>query len=159
MNYRINTKVIFAVSALVIAFVAFFVYMLVSAPVDVKNNVAENDNATTSAEDTVDFILTAKHQYLDGIHTIVGKTELPTLCHRLVSEPFFVSDNNVEIRFSTIMVGEECENKLSEEKFKVSFEAPEDVDITATWNGKKVRLNLIPLQEGETLDDEIYIKG
>ncbi len=158
MNYRVNTKIIFLVVVLVIVAFGLFVYTLVSAP-DKQMQNKEEDNTSTTTEEVSDMLLTAKHQYVDGIHTIVGKATLPTPCHRLVSEPFFVGDNDVEIRFSTIMVGEECPSELFDEKFKVTFEAPEDVNITALWNGKKIRLNLVPLQEGETLEDEIYIKG
>ncbi len=158
MNYRINMKVISLVILLVLVAVALFVYTLVSAPADVEN-IVENENMTSVVVE--EHMLTAKHQYLEGVHTVAGKTEVPTLCHRLVSESFFIKEDQseVEMRFNTLLEGEECTNQLFEVPFRVSFEASEDVSISATWNGEPVRLNLIPLQSGETLDDEIYIKG
>jgi len=78
-----------------------------------------------------------------------------------LTEPFFTGDgaSQVEIRFSTLLEGEECPSEYFEVPFRVSFESQENVDISATWNGDPIRLNLIPLMPGETLEDELYIKG
>lgn len=158
MNYRINTKVVTLVAILVFFAIGLFAYMLISAPTEVS--VSQDDQASTTQQ-SEERLMTAKHQFVNGIHTIVGKTEVPTPCHRLVAEPFFVTENpvGVEIRFNTLLEGEECPSQLFEVPFKVSFEAPEDAILTATWNGGPVRLNLIPVPEGEVLDDEMYIKG
>lgn len=158
MNYRINTKVVTAVAVLVCIAIGLFVYTLVTAPTEIS---VSDENQTGILEENDQRILTAKHQYVDGVHTIAGKTEVPTPCHRLVAEPFFVqgSTEGVEIRFNTLLEGEECPSELFEVPFRVSFEANEDASLSATWNGAPVRLNLIPLQEGEVLDEEIYIKG
>jgi len=158
MDYRINTKVIAVVIALVLLAVALFVYTLVSAPADTE---PVDTTETATQEDADTEIITAKHQYQDGVHTIAGKAEVPTPCHRLVTEPFFTQadSTNVEVRFSTLLEGEECPSQPFEVPFLVSFEAPEDVTISATWNGNAIRLNLVPVAPGETIDDELYIKG
>ncbi len=159
MNYRINTKVIILVILLLLIAGALFVYILISAPTTVQNNVVKDEiNVTTQLKERT---LIAKHQFLDGVHTIVGKAEVPTSCHRLVAEPFYVENEQsaVEVRFNTLLEGEECPSQLFEVPFRVSFEALEDAVITAIWDGGHVRLNLVPVQPGETLEDELYIKG
>jgi hypothetical protein len=133
------------------------VYTLVSAP---SPSDVSSEAAIEEFDETPEIILSAKHQYIDGIHTIAGVSEVPTRCHRLITEPFFVGGmERVEIRFNTLLEGEACPSEYFEVPFRVSFEAPENIDISATWNGDTIRLNLIPLQPGETLEDEIYIKG
>jgi len=156
MNYRINTKVVTLVALLVVVVVGLFVYTLISTP----SEVVPPESQTPAPQDE-ERILTARHQYVDGIHTIAGVTEVPTPCHKLVAETFFTEENptDVEIRFNTLLEGEECPSQPFEVPFRVSFEAGENAVISATWNGGPVRLNLIPLQPGETLEDEIYPKG
>lgn len=158
MNYRINTKVVSLVVMLVLVAAVLFVYTLVSAPTGEK---IVFDETNTTQSNKVEKVLTAKHQFQDGLHTIVGSADVPTRCHRLVAETFFTSEDlsSVEVRFSTFMEGEACPNEFFEVPFRVSFEAREDVVLQATWNGDIARLNLIPLQPGEVLEDEIYIKG
>lgn len=158
MNYRINTKVVSLVVILVLVAVVLFVYTLVSAPTG--KEIVTNETNTVGLH-KVEKILTAKHQFQDGIHTIAGRTDVPTRCHRIIAETFFTSEDlsSVEVRFSTFMEGETCPSEFFEVPFRVSFEAPEDVALQATWNGDFARLNLIPLQPGEVLEDEMYIKG
>lgn len=161
MNYRINTKVIFSVLVLMLIVVALFVYILAYAPTDDEGNTSV-DATTTASESVQQKIITAKHKYEDGVHIIAGKAEVPTPCHRLFAEPFYTdteNKDNIVIKFNTVLEGEECVNQISSAPFNVSFEASENANITATWNGDKVKLNLIPLQPGETIDSEIYIKG
>jgi len=154
MNYRINSTALTLVVLLVLVAAALFVYTLVSAPTEEPVVVEE-----VVEEEMVEQLITAKHQYVDNVHTIAGTAEVPTPCHRLVLEPFFIGENEVEIRFNTFLEGDECAGEPFSAPFRVSFEAPEDVAITATWDGAPVRLNLVPVEEGETLDDELFIKG
>jgi hypothetical protein len=158
MNYRINTKIMTAMVVLIVLAVVLFVVTLVSAPL---SDEFTEGNIATSSQQAEEQILTAKHQYQNGVHTIAGKVEVPTPCHRLVTESFFTKTEpvGVEVRFSTLLEGGECPSQPFEVPFTVTFEAPENVAITGVWNGTPIRLNLIPLKVGETLEDELYIKG
>jgi hypothetical protein len=158
MNYRLNTKVIALVALLVVIAIVLFAYTLVSAPTETEVSTQQATTTTTQQEER---LLSAKHQFVDGIHTIAGTVELPTPCHTLVAEPFFVDDasSTVEIRFSTALQGEECATVPTQVPFRVSFEAPEGVAIRATWDGAPVRLNLVPVAPGETLDGDVNMKG
>jgi len=157
MNYRINTKVVTLVALLGIVAIGLFVYTLVFSPSEISSPVTDQ----VQSGQTEERIMTARHQYVDGIHTIAGMTEVPTPCHKLVAETFFTETNppGVEIRFNTLLEGEECPSQPYEVPFRVTFEADENAALSATWNGGPVRLNLIPLQPGEELEDELFIKG
>lgn len=155
MDYRINTRVVAGVGALVLIAVGLFVYTIVSAPTEVDLAPVAEQPA-----DVPERLITARHQYVDGIHTIAGMVTVPTSCHRLVSEPFLLEGGAVvEVRFNTLMEGEECPRQDFEVPFRVTFEAGEGVEIRATWDGAPVRLNLVPVGPGESLDDELYFKG
>lgn len=157
MNYRINTRIIILVAALVVVAIGLFTYTLVSAPTPEEVPVVQDQTQDT---DMVERIINARRQFVDGIHTIVGKAEVPTPCHRIISEPLLLEDGTViEIRFNTLLEGEECAAVMTEVPFRVTFEAPENIMIRATWDGSPVRLNLVPVGPGEVLEDEFYIKG
>jgi hypothetical protein len=155
MEYRINTRIIILVAVLVLVAIGLFTYTLVSAPAPEETPIV-----TEQKPQQEEVIITARHQYVEGIHTIAGSASVPTSCHRLVPTPFILEDGTtVEIRFTTLLEGEECPVGLTDVPFRVTFEAVEDVTIRATLDGAPVRLNLVPVGPGETLEDELYIKG
>lgn len=158
MNYRINTKVISLVTILFVVVIGLFFYSFVTAPTSTE--VVETAS-TSNQTFTEEKLLTARHQFVDGVHTIAGTAEVPTPCHRLVAEPFFTNTEKteVEIRFNTLLEGEECPSEPFDAGFRVTFEAPEGARLTATWNGSPARLNLVPVQAGENLEDPAFIKG
>lgn len=144
-----------------------FVYTLISTPVEY---VTEEKSAQEQEESEFsERMLTAKHQYRDGTHGVAGMAQVPTPCHRLIAEPFLLDaietatttqeESKVEIRFSTLLEGDACPNEAHEVPFYVSFDAPENTHISATWNGGRIRLNLIPVGPDEELSSEVYIKG
>jgi len=157
MNYRINTRIIILVAALVVVAIGLFTYTLVSAPSSDELPIVNEQKP----EDAVpERIISARHQYVDGIHTVAGKAQVPTPCHRLIADPFLLENNTVvEVRFSTFLEGAECPASPMDAPFRVTFEAAENVTMQATWDGAPARLNLVPLGPGETLDDELYFKG
>jgi len=107
--------------------------------------------------------VSAKRQFKDGTHTIVGKLDLPTPCH--------VLDTRAVIRASTprqvvvelsIKSGEAelCAQVIMPAQFEISFDAPEDVIITTTINGEPVILDLLKVDAEEDLDDfKLFIEG
>ncbi|MBP9760126.1 MAG: hypothetical protein KBD24_02030 [Candidatus Pacebacteria bacterium] len=159
MNYRLNSHVIAIVALLAFVAIGLFVFTLVSAPADVEVVSTGDDKAKN---ETIEQIIAGKHQYVGGVHTIAGLMSLPTPCHSVVVEPFFPNANatsTVEIRFTTVLSGETCPAIVSDAPYRVTFNAPENVEISATWDGKPVRLNLVPIAEGESLGEEFYFKG
>jgi hypothetical protein len=160
MNYRLNGTTIALVTLLVLIAAGLFVYTLISAPT--SEEVTEEEMQAVPAPETMEQIISAKHQYREGVHTIAGMAQVPTSCHGIVIEPFFVdgaATTTVELRFTTVLEGEECPAVPSDAPFMVSFEAPEDVRVEVVWDGTPVRLNLMPVGPDESLGEEFYFKG
>ncbi len=159
MNYRLHKPALVLVALLVLVAAGLFVWTLTRTP----QTPTEPPVATTSPQDTEEGeVLTAQHQFKDGIHTVAGTLQVPTPCHRVATEPFFTGSarDTVEIRFTTSSQDEMCAQVLTDARFKTAFEAPAQASIQATLNGKRVRLNLVPVPAGQDLDDfEIFIKG
>lgn len=158
MNYRINTKAVLFVVVLVLIAIGLFAYTLVSAPTDTPEDDTLNQAPRTQEEQQ---IISAKHQFRDGTHTIAGTVELPTACYTLVVEPFFTKPNEqVQLRFiSAVKDTDGCADVTVQTPFTVTFDAPESVSISALWNGAPARLNLVPVAPGESIDDDLYFKG
>ncbi len=141
--------------------IALFTYTLVSAPGGTSPEALKNDeqNTSTSPNDS-SRLITAKHQYRGGVHTVAGTVDMPTPCHKLVVEPFFTKPGEeVELRFNTVAPGEDCAQVVTSTPFKVTFEAPETVRITGAQDKVPVRLNLLPVDPGSSIDDDSHVKG
>lgn len=155
MNYRLNTRALLFVGVLVLIAIALFAYTLVSAPTDKNGDI---DVEPVPAEDG--RMITAHYQYQDGLHTLAGFTDVDSPCHTLTTESFLVEDGTVaEVRFSTLLEGENCPQVLHTIPFRLSFEAPEGIRIRATWNGVPARLNTIPVPPGQEIPIDPFIKG
>jgi hypothetical protein len=156
MNYRINTRVIAVVGALAIIATGLFLYTVVSSPAPEEVVIDSQEQEAVDA----DMLITARHQFKDGVHTIAGTVSVPTACHRVQAVPFLLNEGSVvEIRFVTLMEGVECPSRETDVQVRVPFEAVENAEIRATWNGALVRLNLINVGPDEPLDGDVYIKG
>lgn len=121
-------------------------------------------NVTPPAEEEIQdsgMRITAKHEFSDGTHIIAGEVSLPTPCHILTTESRVTNEGaDVLISFESSTQAETCAQVITPARFKIEFEAREDVVFSALWNGEKAELNLVPVAEGETLDEfELFIKG
>ncbi len=162
MNYRINTTAITILVVVIVIAVGIFGYTLYRSNQQVTTDT--QTSATTSSTVETPAIITAKHQYKNGVHTIAGEVTLPTACHTLATSPFFVggSQQDVEVRFTSTLneVNGTCAPEVTARRFKVTFTAPEQAKITALFNGVPVQLNLVPVEAGEDLDNfDLYMKG
>lgn len=108
-------------------------------------------------------IINAKHQYREGKHTYAGTLGLPTPCDLLQSDVIRdpLNPNKVGLAFKSVYEGAElCAQVITPRPFKVTFAAPEKIDLTVTYNGKPIRFNVFEVPKTENLDDfEINIKG
>jgi hypothetical protein len=156
MNYRINTKVVAVVGAFAIVAIGLFLYTVVSAPTPEEVAAPTEEQAP----DTEGMLITARHQFKEGVHTIVGTVAVPTACHRIQVNPFLLDGGAVvEVRLTSLMEGSECPPQPTDAPFRATFEAGESVEIRAPWNGTPVRLNLVDVGADELLDGDVYIKG
>lgn len=90
------------------------------------------------------FVVVAKHTYLNGKHTLEGAIELPTPCHELVTETEVKesSPEQVLIKF-TVEAPETdvfCIQVIDQGKFKADFFASEKPVISATLNGRPISM-------------------
>lgn len=127
-------------------------------------------NTPTTSESQIEEIgrydnisrVTAKHFYIDGVHTLAGEIVMPTPCDLLetkatVAESF---PEQIAINFSVINNAEFCAQVETPQRFKVSATASNQATFRAFFNGREVELNLVPAAEGETPDEfELFIKG
>lgn len=106
--------------------------------------------------------VTAKHQFKDGTHTIAGELNLPTPCHILDTRAVIRASfpEQVVVEFSVRSKDAElCAQVITPARFKILFDALENVIITATINSEPVILNLFKVGDEEDLVDfELFIK-
>lgn len=124
------------------------------------------ETQTPAAEDvTYDIVrIDAKHFYTmpQGVHTLAGELSMPTPCDLIDTNVVLVDDKTRAIvSFGVINNSEgQCEKTQTQQRFKVGFEAPQDIAIEAYFMGKQVELNLVPAGPGENASDfELFIKG
>jgi len=107
-------------------------------------------------------LVTAKHFYIDGVHTFAGEINMPTQCDLLEAEATVAESfpEQISINFSVINNAEFCAQVETPQRFKVSASASSEAVIRANFNGRAIELNLVPATEGETPDEfELFIKG
>lgn len=104
-------------------------------------------------------IVTAKHQYKEGVHTFAGEIVMPTPCDAL-SWTVATTTDTAQIAFTTTSPAEACAQVITSQRFKVSFRGSASTTAQATLDNAPVRLNIIEVGSEENLDNfEIYIKG
>lgn len=104
----------------------------------------------------------ATHFFIDGTHTIVGEIALPTPCDLLTTDALVAESMPEQITFSFAVLNnsEICAQVVTLQRFKVSAEASREADISATFMGMPVELNLKEAAPGETPENfEVFIKG
>lgn len=127
----------------------------VSEPVTVTPDQSEDSDSEMRR-------ITAKHYYIDGVHTLVGEIEMPTPCDLLQHEVVVAESfpEQIMIDFTVLNNSENCIQVITSQRFMVEVPASEAVTISARYEGVPVILNLIPAAEGETPDEfELFIKG
>ena len=129
-------------------------------------NKAPLDSSPTLNDGEVKYAsitrITAKHYFIDGVHTLAGEIPLPTACDLLETEALVMESfpEQIAIHFNVLNNAEFCPEQTTNQRFKVSATASKEATFSASFMGREVILNLVPAQEGETPDDfELFIKG
>jgi hypothetical protein len=129
----------------------------VTAPVVEENTQGEEEVKYASITR-----ITAKHFFENGVHTIAGEIPMPTPCDLLevdamVAESF---PEQVSLNFNVVNNAEFCAQQITPQRFKVTANASEQATFSANFMGRRVELNLVPPDPGETPEDfELFIKG
>jgi hypothetical protein len=133
-----------------------------------KQQLNEADNQVQPEENIINdryshiTRVTAKHFYIDGVHTFAGEIVMPTPCDLLEAEAFVAESfpEQITIDFSVINNAEFCAETETPQRFKVSATASDQAKVQALFNDRVIELNLVPALEGETPDEfELYEKG
>jgi peptidoglycan hydrolase-like protein with peptidoglycan-binding domain len=93
--------------------------------------------------DPVSFDIQAVHVFDEGTHTVTGKIQVPTPCHKVTADASVADSTGValiEVEARRDLSQEVCITVVAEIEFEVDFEAEEDATITATINGKAATL-------------------
>lgn len=103
----------------------------------------------TSTEPTA---ITVNHYFDKGTHTIEGTMTLPTPCHTLTTNATVAESapEQVTVAFVTTPGTDICTQALADKFFRVSFYASKEAVISATLNGKPLRLDFSENFEGIT---------
>ena len=125
--------------------------------------VSDNDKEEVliDSETNSNFMerFTIQRSYENGKHTMYGSIAAPTPCHQVRIESRNV-DNDVYMDIPLTEGDEPCAQVITNQPFIYSFEAEEDANFIATYNGEDVELSIIELEEGETVDLENFmLKG
>ncbi len=152
------------VGCIVVAAAGLFGYTIYS------NRHQATEQATTTPNTVDDLesapeIISAQHQFKNGKHVIVGELSVPTPCHTLTAEPFFIGQGSstVEVRFSIVPpdASAVCAQVVTAKKFQVTFDGPPKPSISAQIDNKPAQFNFIEVpadQKIEGMSDE-YFKG
>lgn len=158
-----HTKIIVAGAVLLVLVGGMFTYTHLKKKELLQNQ--EIPTATSSVQENQYEDITrinAKHFYDGKTHTIVGDISLPTPCDLLNWNPR-VQESMPEtaiVDFTVVNHSNSCVQTVTQQQFRVSFDASKDATIKATFQGRPVELNLIPGAPNETPDDfEIFSKG
>lgn len=162
MNQKTVTLVVIVFVLIVVGMFGFA--YLRSGEIDEREQQAGEQNAPEALDERYDYIerVTAKHFYIDGVHTLAGEVEMPTPCDLLEADAAVAESmpEQVAVDFSVINNAEFCAQVITPQRFKVSASASPEATFTAEFMGRPVELNLVPAAEGETPDDfEIFFKG
>ncbi len=155
-----NKKTVVSIVVLVVLIIALTVYWQFFSPNKIGNQPAQVINSQNQEEAK---IITALHQFSKGKHIIAGEVELPTPCHILTQNVSITGLDPEHINIDFITTTEDaslCAQVLTSTRYKIDFVASEQAVITATWNGQPAQLNLVPVAEGESLENfDVFIKG
>lgn len=152
-----NKNFVYVLGFVIVAALAVVAYLGIRS--FTGSDTVDVASSTPSIPEEEQRIITAKHQFVAGVHTVAGEVVVPTPCE-LLEWQVATSTAAARIDFSTTSSGEVCAQVITSQRFKVSFRGEQTDSISATLNGSPVNLNLIPVGEGENLDDfEIFIKG
>lgn len=120
------------------------------------------ESPTVEQEEVQKQKVEIKEQYKDSIYTFVGMLDLPTPCHMFSAKTNKISDTKYQIAITTINPKEDvvCAQVITPKPYKVSFKAPENIEITILIDGAEYQTNRFVIPSEENIDTfKLEIKG
>ena len=155
-----NKKSVWALVVLVLVIVVFA--LVATKRSDVEEEIEQEDQ-TEEVEGAETVRIDALYAFENGTYTVAGEINLPTPCDLLNTDVEVSNDEKEAVLHFTIVnesEGDElCAQVTTKNPFKESFEAQEDAELSATFEGEEAVLNLIPTTNQDLENFEIFIKG
>lgn len=146
-----NRFVIFIVILVLAIIVGVVWYLPFDDPSEV---VQENKDGGVAGEETfLPVEIVADHYFSNGEHTLQGLINLPTPCHTLTHDVLVAESfpEQVTVQFTSEPGPAICTQLIAEKFFSVSFQASEEAQIKATFNGSPVPLVLNESGDGSAI--------
>ena len=153
-----------AVATLLFVIIGMFIFAYLKKTELSETTIPAPLEHETESENTYTDItrIDARHFFENGKHTIVGEILMPTPCDLLnwTTRTVPTQPNLVVVDFDVVNHSKTCSQVVTPQRFKVSFEAVENIRIEATLEKRPLEVNLIQAGAGESPDDfELFIKG
>jgi len=155
-------KILIAVVVLAVIVFGLIYFIRYKNPPPLVVDSTNNINTEVPEEVGSAMSIIAKHQFKNGEHVLAGEIGLPTPCHILSTrvDTLSADSENIVVHFTSTTQAEACAQVITQVRFKAEFEAPADVQIGATWNGRPATINLFPVGDNEDLKNfDLFIKG
>ncbi len=153
---EMKKTIITIVSLIVLLTLVLYGYEFIfKKPVITSPTVEVVDEVPTQALDI-------KEEYKNSKYTFAGTLPVPTPCHSISSRVNTITKDRYQIEITTTppKEGVMCAQVITDKKFKVAFEAPAEINVTALIDGVPYELNRFVIPEGENIDTfELFIKG
>ena len=120
------------------------------------------ESPTTEETDNVLPTLEVKEQYKNSTYTFMGDVQVPTPCHSLENKVNKISNTEYQIELKTIAPQKDivCAQVVTDKSFKVSFQAPADIKVTALLDGVPYQINRFIVPNDQNIDTfKLEIKG
>lgn len=119
------------------------------------NPAEENDNEVVELPGPE--VVRVNHFFENGLHTVEGTITLPTPCYSLetnvaVTKATDDGSDKAVLNFVATSGTGVCTQVIADKFFSTSFEAGENAEITATYNGKPIRLDIAEGVEGSAIE-------
>lgn len=118
-----------------------------------------------TVDETPEMLVTpldVKEQYRDGKYTFAGSVQVPNPCYTLKSQANKIEEDEYQIQITTTppKAGTMCAEVITDKQFKLTFEAPQDILVTATINGIEYNVNRFVVPADQNIDDfDLSVKG
>ena len=146
---------------LVVSLIALLTVILYGYEFIFKKPIIESPTIPTLQE-TSSQTIELKEQYKDSTYTFVGDIAVPTPCHDLKSKVNNISKDVYQIEITTIAPAPDvvCAQVVTDKKFKVSFVASPNIQITALVDGVIYNVNRFTIPLDQNIDTfKLLIKG
>jgi len=150
-----NTIITIISLVVLLAVIAFGYELIFNKPIIEAPKTEQNEDAYLPAVEV-------KEQYKDGAYTFVGTVQVPSTCHTLASRANTIAEGKYQIEVVTVApeAGVVCAQVVTDKSYKVSFQGPEVIEVTALINGVSYDVNRFVVPADQNIDTfQLEIKG